>query len=177
MTGSSGETLLAWIAGNRGGELESMIETARWYSHSQVTQDQQPAWKWVQEMAALGYVDVDWVRRKWVARRPVLTALPDTGPLLYATGAISHKRIEQLRSLPVLGVPARLVTRPREAVAPAERERDAGRRPEQQPHGVAVGHEAGEQAEAERQRRDQQRAGDRGQRGVGRGRAGQQAGS
>lgn len=82
------DLLLHWASENGVGDLRALLKTVEWAARRfRITTMKGAPGRWVRDVSALGYLDVDWQAGKWSIAPAVLTALPMSGGLLMLTGA------------------------------------------------------------------------------------------
>lgn len=86
---NDGDALLLWVTGERGGTIPRLTDTLLWFASAAGIGLQRHAgaeYDWIDDVSALGYLDVSYSGNRWSAAPPVLTRLPAVDGLLLLTG-------------------------------------------------------------------------------------------
>ncbi|MFG2879145.1 hypothetical protein ACGFYU_29785 [Streptomyces sp. NPDC048337] len=82
-----GNLLLRWASETGGGKVVGFKAAAAWTVRSRGARVRDGAeGRWLRDVSALGYIDVDWRRGLWSVAPPVLTTLPYSDGLAVLTG-------------------------------------------------------------------------------------------
>ncbi|GGV05584.1 hypothetical protein ACIG0C_33930 [Kitasatospora aureofaciens] len=84
----TGDVLLRWASEEGAGDLPA-LKQGIWWLAAKSTEDLEPgaAGRWLRDMVALGYLDIDWRNRRWCAAPAVVTRLPGGIGLAVLTGS------------------------------------------------------------------------------------------
>ncbi len=84
-----GDALLSWVTGERGGTIPRLADTLLWFASAAGISLQRHVaaeYAWMEDVSALGYLDVSHSGNRWAVPPPVLTRLPAVDGLLFLTG-------------------------------------------------------------------------------------------
>lgn len=97
-----GDALLSWVTGERGGTIPRLADTLLWFASAagiSLKRHEASEYAWMDDVSALGYLDVSRSGNRWSVAPPVLTRLPAVDGLLFLTGGRTGRLARALGDL------------------------------------------------------------------------------
>ncbi|QPG70734.1 hypothetical protein [Mycolicibacterium mucogenicum] len=94
-----GDALLSWATGERSGTISRLADTLLWFASAagiSLQRHTAAEYAWMDDVSALGYLDVSRSENRWSIAPPVLTRLPAINGLLFLTGGRTGRLVRAL---------------------------------------------------------------------------------